>query len=78
MNVGHRNYRALELAPGRLRPTGEKNAQHAEHHCGRDDEPPGDSAPQINSRIWSLIWFLMIVAIIFYSGQSSKFIYIDF
>ncbi len=45
---------------------------------GARDSRPSGSLPVVSSRFWSVWWFLMLVMIMFFSGQHSEFIYIDF
>jgi hypothetical protein len=43
----------------------------------RDEPPPGFDA--LSSPVWRGIWWgLLAVLIVFFCGQTSKFIYIDF
>ena len=42
-----------------------------------DTPPPGLKLP-LNAYWWGLWWGLLLVVIMFFCGQSSKFIYIDF
>jgi hypothetical protein len=42
-----------------------------------DTPPPGLQLP-LNAYGWGLWWGLLLVIILFFCGQSSKFIYIDF
>jgi hypothetical protein len=46
--------------------------------AGVSESPPKESFPPLTSRLWSVWWFLLLVVIMFCSGQSSEFIYIDF
>ncbi|HEY1170533.1 MAG TPA: hypothetical protein VGH19_04110 [Verrucomicrobiae bacterium] len=49
-----------------------------EYLGGARDLPPEGQGPALDSLFWGVWWFLMLVVILHYSGQSSKFIYIDF
>jgi hypothetical protein len=53
--------------------------KHAFEYFGgsRDDPPPG-MLPAPGSPLWGLWWGLLSALILLFSGQSSKFIYIDF
>ena len=53
--------------------------KHALEYLGgvRDDAPPGVRA-SLASAAWGLWWGFLLCLIILLSGQSSKFIYIDF
>jgi hypothetical protein len=42
-----------------------------------DTPPPGIKLP-LDAYWWGLWWGLLLVVILFFCGQSSKFIYIDF
>jgi hypothetical protein len=44
----------------------------------QDDPPPGFPVLLSNAWFWGLWWGVLIVVILVFSGQSSKFIYIDF
>lgn len=53
--------------------------QAAEYLAGESDDPPaGFPAAVSNWLFWGLWWGAMAVLIFIFSGQSSKFIYIDF
>jgi hypothetical protein len=49
-----------------------------EYFGGARDAPPEGCRLSLESRWWSLWWFLLSVVILYFCGQSSKFIYIDF
>jgi hypothetical protein len=44
----------------------------------QDDPPPGFPVALSNIWFWGLWWGLLAGIIFIFSGQSSKFIYIDF
>lgn len=44
----------------------------------RDEPPPGFHIALGNWWFWAIWWGIMALAIYVFSGQSSKFIYIDF
>jgi len=44
----------------------------------RDEAPPGFPLTLGNWAFWALWWAALTVVIYVFSGQSSKFIYIDF
>jgi hypothetical protein len=51
----------------------------AEYLAGeRDDAPAGFPVTLGNWLFWGLSWAALAVVIFIFSGQSSKFIYIDF
>jgi hypothetical protein len=54
--------------------------QHVlEYLGGERDEPPACfSVTLSNSLFWAIWWLVLIEVIYVFSGQSSKFIYIDF
>jgi len=53
--------------------------KHAcEYLGGARDVPPEGLRLSSRSLLWGLWWGLLLAAIIAFSGQSSKFIYIDF
>ena len=53
--------------------------QMLEYLGGARDEPPaGFPVAPGDWWFWALWWGLMALAILVFSGQSSKFIYIDF
>lgn len=57
----------------------ERLKQAAEYLAGEVDEPPtGFPVAVSNWFFWGLWWGAMAVLIFIFSGQSSKFIYIDF
>jgi hypothetical protein len=45
---------------------------------GAQDTPPEGVNLSIHSILWGLWWSFLFVLILLFSGQSSKFIYIDF
>lgn len=50
-----------------------------EYLGGERDESPQGTAPIVESPlVRSLTWILFLLLIYMFSGQSSKFIYIDF
>lgn len=49
-----------------------------EYLGGARDVPPDGLGLGQRSWLWALWWGLLLGAIIMFSGQSSKFIYIDF
>jgi hypothetical protein len=50
-----------------------------EYLGGEIDSPPeGFPAPLSNFLFWGLWWCTLVGVIYIFSGQSSKFIYIDF
>jgi hypothetical protein len=44
----------------------------------QDEAPPGFPVTLANWAFWALWWAALTVVIYVFSGQSSKFIYIDF
>ena len=44
----------------------------------QDEPPPGFRVALANWWFWAIWWAAMALAIYVFSGQSSKFIYIDF
>jgi uncharacterized membrane protein YdjX (TVP38/TMEM64 family) len=44
----------------------------------QDEPPPGFPASFANAWFWGLWWGILVCLIFIFSGQSSKFIYIDF
>ena len=51
----------------------------AEYLAGEQDEPPrGFSVTAGNWLFWGLWWAALAIVIFVFSGQSSKFIYLDF
>ncbi len=53
--------------------------KHAfEYLGGERDEPPAGLPVSICSPFWGLWWGALLFAVFAFSGQSSKFIYIDF
>jgi len=53
--------------------------QVLEYLGGEIDEPPGGFLITLsNSLFWGLWWCMLMGIIYIFSGQSSKFIYIDF
>jgi hypothetical protein len=54
--------------------------KHALEYLGgeQDDPPPGYPAAFGNWWFWALWWGALSTGIYIFSGQSSKFIYIDF
>jgi hypothetical protein len=50
-----------------------------EYAGGVTDEPPFPSVAWMKSGLWWGIWWaVLILLVVAFSGQSSKFIYIDF
>ena len=49
----------------------------AEYLGGVNDEPPRFMPPP-NSIFWGVWWGVLIFLVIIFSGQASKFLYIDF
>ncbi len=49
-----------------------------EYLGGAKDNPPSGINIQIDSIIWGIWWGILTCGIIFFCGQASKFIYIDF
>lgn len=46
---------------------------------GAADNPPGDSPQFLTSPIFLGVWWgALIILVVLFSGQTSKFIYIDF
>jgi hypothetical protein len=43
----------------------------------RDEAPPGFKF-SLASPLWGVVWIFLLTFIVIFSGQSSKFIYIDF
>lgn len=43
----------------------------------RDEGPPGLNL-SLSSPLWGVVWVFLMAFIVLFSGQSSKFIYIDF
>ena len=54
--------------------------QHVlEYLAGEKDQPPsGFSVALSNFLFWGVWWGILVGVIYIFSGQSSKFIYIDF
>ena len=54
--------------------------QHALEYLGgaQDTPPPGVPLPLSNWLFWGLWWAALTLVVYVFSGQSSKFIYIDF
>ena len=53
--------------------------QFFDYFGGAADEPPAGLARLLNSpAIWGLWWGVLGIIIMLFSGQTSKFIYIDF
>jgi len=54
--------------------------QHLLEYLGgsQDEPPPGFPVSLSNAVFWGLWWGVLTVVILVFSGQSSKFIYIDF
>ena len=44
---------------------------------GASDEPPAGLIP-LTSPLWGLWWAALLIIILVFGGQTSKFIYIDF
>lgn len=44
----------------------------------QDEPPPGFPLMLSNGLVWGLWWGVLAVLIFIFSGQTSKFIYIDF
>lgn len=49
-----------------------------EYLGGRRDTPPPRLPLPVASPLWALWWGLLLLVILLFCGQSSKFIYIDF
>jgi hypothetical protein len=49
-----------------------------EYLGGADTERPSPLAPPLSSWMWGLWWTLLAIVILFFCGQASKFIYVDF
>jgi hypothetical protein len=49
-----------------------------EYLGGAQDSPPADLRMNLNSLWWGLWWGILLLAIVMFCGQTSKFIYIDF
>lgn len=49
-----------------------------EYLGGASDRPPEGCGLTLDSRWWGFWWFLLAFLILWFCGQSSKFIYIDF
>jgi hypothetical protein len=50
-----------------------------EYLGGSRDGPPPPSVAWMQSPLWWGIWWaILIIVVVAFSGQSSKFIYIDF
>ena len=49
-----------------------------EYLGGSSDEAPATLRLPLSSPLWGLWWGLLLSLIVFFCGQSSKFIYIDF
>jgi hypothetical protein len=49
-----------------------------EYLGGSTDEPPEFFRVRLSSYFWGIWWGILICLIVFFCGQSSKFIYIDF
>jgi hypothetical protein len=45
---------------------------------GAESNGPSKAVPPFTSWMWGVWWTVLAAAIMFFSGQSSKFIYIDF
>ncbi len=45
---------------------------------GSAEEPPGGLNLSLTSFAWGIWWGLLLIIILIFCGQSSKFIYIDF
>jgi hypothetical protein len=56
------------------------DAQSALEYLGGAREQPPDGWPRwtCGAVFWGVWWFVMIVLILIFCGQTSKFIYIDF
>jgi hypothetical protein len=52
--------------------------QLLEYLGGASDNPPSRLKMSLGSPWWGLWWGLLLVLILMFCGQSSKFIYIDF
>lgn len=50
----------------------------AEYLGGALDEPPAGFRLALDSAIWAVWWALLVVLLMLFSGQTSKFIYVDF
>lgn len=44
----------------------------------QDEPPPGFPLTLSNGLVWGLWWGVLAIIIFVFSGQTSKFIYIDF
>jgi hypothetical protein len=50
-----------------------------EYLAGEKDVPPsGFTVARSNCLFWGIWWGILVMIILVFSGQSSKFIYIDF
>ena len=49
-----------------------------EYLGGLGDEPPMRVPASLAPWLWGVWWAVLILFIVFFCGQSSKFIYIDF
>ena len=58
--------------------TGERFIQFIEYMGGRRDDPPAGFPLRLSSPLWGLWWGVLVLVILLFCGQSSKFIYIDF
>jgi hypothetical protein len=45
---------------------------------GARDAPPAELTLPLTSPLWGLWWAVLLIIILVFSGQTSKFIYIDF
>ncbi len=64
------------------RPSSTTPGEWLKHFCeylggSRDTPPEGVNVP-LTSVFWGLWWGLLLALILVFSGQTSKFIYIDF
>ena len=49
-----------------------------EYFGGAATDRPSKWVPPLSSWMWGVWWTLLATAIIFFCGQASKFIYVDF
>jgi hypothetical protein len=52
--------------------------QLADYLAGAEDNPPPGLRLPPTSWLWGLWWGVLAMLIILFSGQATKFIYIDF
>ena len=48
------------------------------HYIGGVTDPTPDTRLPLGSIFWGLWWFILSMIVLVFSGQASKFIYIDF